>query len=407
MRGAFVLPLALGLSTTALAAPAGAATGADRCPVGRLCLFSEPQYQGEMLIVTQPRLSLGSWDNRVRSFVFEPEYVVPLPSVCLHPKPGLDPAGARRFYSSAPSLASSEYPELELAVSSIDIGQEASAYCGSETRHPRVHASKPRLAPVSAAGAFGDIDRDGYADVIARNPFGQLWSAHDPASARASRLVGGGWDAMTKLTRHGDQDGDELEDLYARDRAGVLWLYPGDGKGAFKPRRQVGGGWNSMTDLAAAGDLTGDGKGDLLASDVNGVLWTYPGTGRGGFATRGKVGEGWKTINELVGAGDMNADGKADLVARDTTGRLWLYPGNRRGTFTTRKLIGTSGWNAHKELLGLGDVTGDGHPDLIAHTTAPHDPFYPWLKVYSGTGDGNLRTPTRFAEGLRSDTFTF
>ncbi|MFG2776008.1 FG-GAP-like repeat-containing protein [Streptomyces sp. NPDC048350] len=409
LRGALTLPLALGLSATALAAPAGAATGQgqDRCPKGSLCVFSEPLFQGEMLIVTEPLLSLGSWDNRVRSFSFELAYYdIPVPGVCLYPKSGFQSEGARRFYNSTPSLAASEYPELDLTVSSIDFGREADDNCGWEIRYPNVHSSLPRPAAVPATGAFGDIDLDGYADVLSRNPFGQLWSAHDP-DAGTSRLVGGGWNTMTNLTRHGDQDGDGLEDIYARDRAGVLWLYPGDGRGTFKPRRQVGGGWDSMADLAAAGDLTGDGKGDLLASDLNGVLWTYPGTGRGGFSTRAKVGGGWKTMNELLGAGDMNSDGKADLVARDTAGRLWLYPGNSRGAFSTRTMIGTGGWNAHKELLGIGDVTGDGHPDVVAHTTQPNDYGHPWLKVYPGTGTGTLRAPTRFAERLRSSSFAF
>ncbi|MEU2549009.1 FG-GAP-like repeat-containing protein [Streptomyces roseolus] len=406
LRGALALSAALGLSATALSAPAAAATGADRCPDGRLCVFSEPGYRGEMLVVTGPMLSLGSWDDRIRSFVFEPDHLKPLPGVCLYPEPGLAPEGAENLYGST-SFHEGEYRDLDLAVSSIDVGQEAAYYyCGRENRYPNVHASEPRPAPVPVTGAFGDVDRDGYADVFGRNTFGQLWSAHDSASPGTSRLVGGGWGTMTRLTRHGDQDGDGREDLYARDRSGVLWLCPGDGRGAFAPRRQVGGGWNAMADVAAAGDLTGDGKGDLLASDADGTLWTYRGTGRGGFSARTKVGGGWKTMNELVGAGDMNSDGRADLVARDTAGRLWLYPGNGRGAFHPRKLIGTGGWNAHKELLGLGDVTGDGRPDVVAHTAAPNDWGHPWLKVYPGTGDGNLRAPVRFAE-LRPSTYAF
>ncbi|WP_405857293.1 FG-GAP-like repeat-containing protein [Streptomyces sp. NBC_00090] len=404
LRGALTAGLALGLSATVLSSPA-AADGAERCPEGAVCAFSQPLYQGEMLVIRKPMLSLGAWDNRIRSFVNNQSGVH---AVCFYPKPGLDPEGSLFLYNSA-SFDESQYPGLDRTVSSIDIGPEADEFCGWESRHPGFYDDTLgiRPAPLPAAGAFGDINRDGYADVLGRNAFGQLWSAHHHGSPGTNRLVGGGWNAMTKLTRHGDQDGDGNEDVYARDTSGSLWLYPGDGNGAFKPRRLVGGGWNSVRDLAAAGDLTGDGRGDLLATDAEGVLWTYPGNGRGWFSPRKKVGGGWKAMNELVGAGDMNSDKKADLVSRDTAGKLWLYPGNGRGWFGARTLIGTGGWNGHKELAGLGDVTGDGRPDIVAHAPSTYDwEDHPYLRVYPGTGDGRLRAPLELAH-LRPSTFAF
>ncbi|MFE5794048.1 FG-GAP-like repeat-containing protein [Streptomyces sp. NPDC056503] len=404
LRGVLVAGLALGLPATVLSTPAAASDGYDRCPDGAVCLFSRPLYQGDMLVVRGPLATLGAWDNRVRSFVTRLPGVAD--AVCFYPEPGLEPEGSVHFYTSD-SFDESAYPELDGAVSSVDVGPEADDFCGAESRYPVLYDHVgTRPAPVPAHGRFGDLNNDGNADVAGRNVIGQLWTAHDYETPGVTRLVGGGWNAMTALTRHGDQDGDGNEDVYARDRSGVLWLYPGDGRGAFKPRRQAGSGWNSLRDLAAAGDLTGDGKGDLLASDRDGVLWTYPGTGRGGFTARKKVGGGWKAINELVGAGDLNSDGRADLVARDTAGRLWLYPGTGRGAFATRKLIGDGGWNGHKELLGLGDVTGDGRPDVVAHRPGIGNEWGNGLRVYPGTGDGRLRAPRDLAH-LRSTTFAF
>ncbi|WP_399495269.1 FG-GAP repeat domain-containing protein [Streptomyces sp. P9(2023)] len=57
---------------------------------------------------------------------------------------------------------------------------------------------------------------------------------------------------------------------------------------------------------------------------------------------------------------------EGDLVARDTTGVLWLYQGNGTGNFTARVRIG-AGWNGFTHLVGAGDVTNDGRPDLIAY----------------------------------------
>ncbi|MFF1510583.1 FG-GAP-like repeat-containing protein [Streptomyces sp. NPDC058326] len=404
LRGALTAGLALGLSATVLSQPSAAADGWDRCPDNAVCGFSQPRYQGDMIVIRKPMLSLGSWDNRIRS------YVVKLPgyssAVCLHPEPGLDPEGAIHSYSSE-SFDESSHPHLDRAVSSVDVGPDADDFCGSEGRYPTMYdLVNRRPSTLPASGAFGDLNRDGFADVVTRNMVGQLWVSHDYTSGSNPGLVGGGWGAMTKLVRHGDYDGDGNEDVYARDRSGVLWLYPGNGKGWFKPRLKVGGGWNSLRDLTAAGDLTGDGKGDLLATDATGVLWTYPGNGKGWFGTRKKVGGGWKSINELVGAGDMNSDKKADLIARDTAGRLWLYPGNGRGWFGARELIGSGGWNAMDELAGLGDINGDGRADLVAHAPASGMPDENRLRVYSGTGDGRLRAPWVLAS-IRSTHYAF
>ncbi|MEV6250199.1 FG-GAP-like repeat-containing protein [Streptomyces sp. NPDC051742] len=404
LRGALTTGVALGLSATALSSPVSAADGSERCPEGAVCVFSEPLYQGDMMIIKRPMLSLGAWDNRIRSFVNNQSGV---DAVCFYPEPGLDPEGSVWLYNST-SFDESQYPDLDRAASSLDIGPEADEFCGWESRYPAVYDNVGiRSATSPAADTFGDVDGDRYADVLGRNVFGQLWSAHHHESPGANVLVGGGWNAMTKLTRHGDQDGDGNEDVYARDTSGVLWFYPGNGQGSFKPRLKVGGGWNTMRDLAAVGDLTGDGKGDLLAADTAGVLWTYPGNGKGWFSPRKKVGGGWNVVNELVGAGDLNSDRKADLVARDTAGRLWLYPGNGRGWFSARTLIGTGGWNGHRELAGLGDVTGDGRPDVVAHAQGTYAwEGHSYLKVYPGTGDGRLRAPLDLAQ-LRPSTFVF
>ncbi|MET3950981.1 VCBS repeat-containing protein, partial [Arthrobacter sp. UYEF36] len=146
-----------------------------------------------------------------------------------------------------------------------------------------------------------------------------------------------------------DFNGDGRSDLLARDSAGVLWFYPGNGTGAFLTRVKIGSGWNTMTSLTSPGDLNGDGKADLLARDSSGVLWFYPGNGTGTLLTRVKIGSGWNTMTSLTSPGDLNDDGKADLLARDSSGILWFYPGNGTGTLLTRVKIG-SGWNAMTAL---------------------------------------------------------
>jgi peptidoglycan-N-acetylglucosamine deacetylase len=101
-----------------------------------------------------------------------------------------------------------------------------------------------------------------------------------------------------------------------------------------------------------AHDFDGDGRADLVARETaTGALWLYPGNGRGGLTTRTQIGRGWNAMNAIVGAGDLTGDGHPDLVARETaTGALWLYPGNGRGGLTTRTQIGR-GWNVMDPIV--------------------------------------------------------
>ena len=88
-----------------------------------------------------------------------------------------------------------------------------------------------------------------------------------------------------------------------------------------------------MDALETPGDLNGDGRLDVLARErATGYLWLYPGNGRGAWLPRVRVGSGWDRFNAIVGPGDLTGDQRVDVLARErATGYLWLYPGNGRG----------------------------------------------------------------------------
>jgi hypothetical protein len=180
-----------------------------------------------------------------------------------------------------------------------------------------------------------------------------------------------------------DFTGDRKADLFSRDSAGVLWLYPGKRPG-FGTRIKIGTGWNGFTSIVAGGDFNSDGKADVIARDTAGVLWLYPGTGSR-LGSRVKIGTGWGSLTAIVEARDLNSDGKPDIVARDRTGVLWLYPGTGSGTalkaFGSRARIG-AGWNSMTSLAAGGDLNQDGKPDLLARDGAGD------LWLYRGTGSG-------------------
>jgi hypothetical protein len=183
----------------------------------------------------------------------------------------------------------------------------------------------------------------------------------------------------------GDLDADWAGDLLARQRStGRLWHYPGNAAGGWQPRRALGTGWQVMDVVDAVGDLSGDGRPDVLARERGtGRLWLYPGDGRGSFGARALIGTGWQTMDAVVGVGDVTGDDIPDVVARDVSaGRLWLYPGTGRGRLGPRRQVGI-GWHMMDLILGTGDLTGDGIADMVAREKANGR-----LWLYAGNGAG-------------------
>ncbi|MFB6614720.1 FG-GAP repeat domain-containing protein [Streptomyces sp. NPDC085524] len=194
---------------------------------------------------------------------------------------------------------------------------------------------------------------------VARDKGGVLWylpMSGDGGIFKDRLKVGGGWNIYDSLTGASDLTGDKKADLLARDKAGVLWLYPGTGVATrpFGTRVQVGAGWGGYNALAGGTDLTGDGKADLVARDAAGTLFLFPGTGVASkpFADRVQVGGGWQIYNSVLTPGDLNSDGKADLVARDASGALWYYRGTGVAAkpFAARVKVAT-GWQQYNLLF--------------------------------------------------------
>ncbi|WP_327302169.1 VCBS repeat-containing protein [Streptomyces sp. NBC_01298] len=154
----------------------------------------------------------------------------------------------------------------------------------------------------------GDIYRDGKPDLLARDAAGVLWlykgSGNPDSPFRTRTRVGGGWNAYNQLIGAADITGDGRPDLLARDAAGVLWLYKGNDNPTdpFDARTRVGGGWNIYNQLSIVGDVTGNNRADLVARDAAGVLWLYKGNGKSTalFDARTRVSAGWNTYKRLL-----------------------------------------------------------------------------------------------------------
>ncbi|NWF27171.1 VCBS repeat-containing protein [Streptomyces sp. PKU-EA00015] len=204
----------------------------------------------------------------------------------------------------------------------------------------------------------------------------------------------GGW-AGAKLTHASSLDDNGYSDL--------LEVYNGTLYNLSHKSEEVqaiGSGWGVYNTLVGPGDLSGDGKGDLLARNSAGELFLYRGNGTGtGFAAKQRIGSGWGQFNVLVGAGDISGDGRADLIARAKDGSLYLYQGTgvASAPFKAKKLIGT-GWNQYNKFAAPGDMTGDGRADLVARTSDGV------LYRYDSDGKGGFKPKAKIGTGWNTYT---
>lgn len=231
----------------------------------------------------------------------------------------------------------------------------------------------------------GDMDGDGYGDLVYRTDYGEVWA--DWGSGGAA-VISADDSQVKDLILPGDLTGDGRADLLTLTPTGALRLHSGANStsdGGMTSYTTLSTGWQAYDKLVVPGDLTGDGTPDLLARNASG-LFLFPGTGKGFTAGIQVGGAGWSQFDQLVGVDDVDGDGLADLLARNTTG-LYVYPGNGSSSgypFKDRIQIGGTGWLQYNQLVGGTDYSGNGTPDLVARA------YDGTLYYYEGNGDGTF-----------------
>jgi hypothetical protein len=299
--------------------------------------------------------------------------------------------------------------------------------------------------PVKVMGRFrgldqvvapGDLNGDGRNDITARNPStGVLVVFLQKADGTFRReRAGSGWGSYRLVAAAGDLDGDGNQDLVARDGDGNLWWYAGHGDATFAKPVQVPGKFGRYDVIAGGGDLSHDGQADLLVRvRRTGSSYVLPGAGDGTFSPRlgpiarfagaselalgqvsgskaldvvaldGDTVEAWVNpggftlgrpidaradfsgVDRIMVAGDWDRDGYGDVVTRTaSTGNLVLWRGDGRGHLERVGVLAKA-FGAVGKLAAVGDLTGDGYPDLVGQ------PRGGVLRVYPGKGEAGLK----------------
>ncbi|MEV6110561.1 FG-GAP-like repeat-containing protein [Streptomyces sp. NPDC051940] len=278
-----------------------------------------------------------------------------------------------------------------------------SAYTLTLTAGP-ADGQGPALVTTSTLTVRGNVARrdhsrrDGIGDLLAVTTSGDFTVYRGTGSGTfLSDAWGQPWSASIRPVPFGDLDGDRCNDFLVPLASGELRAYrprcgwPFESSTAFV---SLGTGWTAYNALTYPGDMTGDGRPDLLARGAKtGTLYLFPGTSGGKLGARRVVRTNWSGFTHIVGAGDLNGDGIGDVLARSTTGKLYRCYGRADGTLGSGVVLWSDWGASYKEVIGIGDITGDGRADLVSRDK------YGNLYRNSGNGNGTFGGRVRIATG--------
>ncbi len=275
-----------------------------------------------------------------------------------------------------------------------------------------------------AVNGAGDVNQDGYADLIVGAPYDdekadkiefqnngsvQVFSGRDGKLLYTFRGTSNGAALGWSVCGAGDLNRDGHDDVVAgapfhgrlnAPDTGLLIAYSGkDGKPLYKIRGTAAGdrfGWA----IASVDDTDGDKVRDLLV----GIEGSAERTGLAGSAQlySGRTGKRRRTFTTgqeedyfgtaVADAGDVNGDGRADLIVGGWNGRNG--DGVATGTAMVfsgkngKVLLQVFGKSKHDRfgaaVAGIGDVDGDGLPDIAIGAPGEKDINAGYVSVFSG-----------------------
>jgi hypothetical protein len=274
-----------------------------------------------------------------------------------------------------------------------------------------------------SVGAAGDVNGDGYDDVIVGAQAYDNWTgrvyvyAGSPSGLGATPIFTASGEGPSdsfgrSVGAAGDVDGDGYSDVVVGahgygDFEGRIYVYAGsaDGLNAVPAFTATGEQVDDHFGYSAgtAGDVNRDGYDDLLVgasfqSKNTGRIYVYAGSINGLRATPifTATGEGENNYfgYSVSTAGDTNGDGYDDVIVgayhySDSTGRVYVYPGNAKGLSISPILsvTGEGPANSFGRSVGTaGDVNGKSHADLIIGACG-YDDYTGRAYVYLAEGE--------------------
>jgi hypothetical protein len=229
------------------------------------------------------------------------------------------------------------------------------------------------------------------------NPAWQVQASPSSCSGFGFALLPGGPAPNTSVALGGevavqavsaDFNSDSIPDVASANvNSGNLFIALGTGTGTVEPAAV------SLVDLPgdaratglAVGDFNADGHADLVVSQLIVGATVFLGDGSGGFTQAGNVHYGTgANVMERVAVADFDGDGDLDIALTDAgRDRLRLAFGDGQGGLASSGTLLVSPDLDLTFDVAAGDVTGDGHVDLLTVGF-----FSRRLIVFAGDGTG-------------------
>jgi hypothetical protein len=158
---------------------------------------------------------------------------------------------------------------------------------------------------------------------------------------------------------------------------------------------------NSSTAIAT-GDFNGDGKLDVISLDYTANLNVMLGKGNGTFQSPIVTNAAQtNTFSWAIAVGDFNGDHLLDVAVWATSAitgntEMNVFLGNGTGSFTfsnTYTAPNSNNFGPGPNSIAVSDVNGDGKLDVVGLTQ------YNGVFIFLGNGDGTFQAPANYATG--------